>query len=135
MGNPAVWIIEESRRKLPAVFTTLNCLTINPNLGCEAVGEHTQNLKLPDFDAKGCIHTFIHLFEMTTIGFSNVERATAVITCLDLALQNLVMPSLPLGIWSFAEAKTAMIQEFGSEDKLTNQQQSSCPSSSKTMRQ
>ena len=75
-------------------------------------------LNLPKFDKNGNIQTFIRLFEMSMRGASDHMKATTLINTLDPTCVDVIMPCLPLGSWTYEDARQAVIKEFGSETRL-----------------
>ncbi|KAJ9086003.1 hypothetical protein DSO57_1008518 [Entomophthora muscae] len=95
-----------------------------PPLRCQNAEENTPRFKpmnLPKFDPKRNVHTFIRLFKMSMYGANNQDKATTLLNQLDAASTDLIIPHMPQNDWSYAAAKQALLYEFGSIARVTEQ--------------
>ncbi|KAJ9077518.1 hypothetical protein DSO57_1015920 [Entomophthora muscae] len=78
-------------------------------------------MSLPKFDPKGNVDTFIRLFEMLMYRANNQDKATTLLNQLDAAGTDLIIPHMPQNDWFYAAAKQALLYEFGSIARVTEQ--------------
>ncbi|KAJ9067608.1 hypothetical protein DSO57_1037404 [Entomophthora muscae] len=58
---------------------------------------------------------------MLMYGANNQDKATTLLNQLDAASTNLIIPHMPQNDWSYAAAKQALLYEFGSIARVTEQ--------------
>ncbi|KAJ9055769.1 hypothetical protein DSO57_1000627 [Entomophthora muscae] len=80
-----------------------------------------KTMNLPKFDPKGNVRKFIRLFKMSTYGANNQDKATTLLNQLAAASTDLIIPHMPQNDWTYATAKQALLYEFGSISRVTEQ--------------
>ncbi|KAJ9067207.1 hypothetical protein DSO57_1001844 [Entomophthora muscae] len=97
-------------------FFNQSCHKESPPCHCPQAKTPTQlkPMNLHKFDPKGNVHTFICLFEMSTYGANNQDKATTLLNQLDAASTDLIILHMPKHNWLYAAAKNTLLYKFGS---------------------
>lgn len=107
-------ILENSAESVLA-STSLPCFSSTNSEFCRF-----KPLNLPRWNTDRNIPAFLQLFENSMDGATDAEMSSTVVNCLDPRSLDLVMPHFPGTKWTYKEAKTAIIDEFCSQDSIVS---------------
>lgn len=74
---------------------------------------------LPRFERKSNVAMFLRLYENSMYGADEAMKSSAIINCLDVETQTIIMARLPETGWTYQQVAKALLQEYGSEEALT----------------